>query len=346
MVVDGSSFVRRAQAFFKALKDGERPNSTSLAKACRCSKNTAQRTIYRLRDEYLVPLEYDPSEKGFYLTDPNFPFPTLLPPGKDELTALLLARDIIQPLEAEDLKTCLDTLWAQYSSRSGPVQRELEPLRKVFSCDSTVIGDIADKEVIRYVASAAAGESVRLEYRSPWRHPEDRQFEGRVLRVHLSDGNLYILFGDKSGREMVLNTAFIKAFEVLDYTVPVNLAAQKRMDIIGSEHWLEGFGIWAGEEPQSIEIRIGAPASRYYAAQRWHADQEDEWDGDDLVRRFPSIISGELVKRVLSLGKFVVQVEPEALRRRVLEEAKLLAEALDVGTPCDATLGAEVRGGR
>jgi len=100
------------------------------------------------------------------------------------------------------------------------------------------------------------------------------------------------------------------------------------MEVVGSEHWLEGFGIWAGEEPVEIEIRIAAPASRYYAAQRWHSDQEDEWAGESLVRRFPAIVSGELVKRVLGLGKFVEEVKPEDLRQRVLEEAKELARAL------------------
>jgi len=226
MVVDGSSFVRRAQAFFCALKAGDRPNSSSLAKTCRCSKNTAQRTIYRLRDEYLVPLEYDSSAKGYYLKDPNYSLPAFLPPGKDELTALLLARDIIQPLEAEDLKQCLDNLWGQYSASSSAVARELEPLREVFSSDSTVVGDIADKEVVRYVMSAAAGESVRIGYRSPWRDSEDKVFEGRILRVHFSDGHLYLLFAEKSGREMILNAAFVKGYQLLPYTVKLDRAAQ------------------------------------------------------------------------------------------------------------------------
>ncbi len=328
MVVDGTSFVRRAQVFFTALSRGERPNSASLATACNCSKNTAQRTIYRLRDEYMVPIEYDSSVKGYYLKDPNYSLPPFLPPGKDELIALLLARDIVQPLEALDLKNCLDALWLQYSANNRAVNRDLEPIRDVFSCDSTVIADIADKELLRYVTAASAGDSVRIRYRSPWRDTADKTYDGRLLRVHLSDGNVYLLFAEKDGREMVLNAAFVKDYEVLPYQVPLNVSAQKCMKIIGSEHWLEGFGVWAGEELQEVEVHILPPASRYYAAQRWHADQEDAWQGDVLVRRFPSIISPELVRRVLSLGRYVTDVKPDELRQALIKNAEALLDAL------------------
>ncbi|RMG42856.1 MAG: WYL domain-containing protein [Candidatus Dadabacteria bacterium] len=325
MVVDGCTFLRRARLFFNELQAGRYPNSTSLAALAGCSKNTAQRTIYRLRDEYLVPIEYEPSEKGYYLTDPDYTFPSLLPAGKDELTALLLARDIVKSLDADDLKKNLDNLWAQFAASNNIISRDLTPLAEVFSCDSTVIGDIADRGVLKYVSAARAGENVEIEYKSPWRHTSPRSYRGRILRVHFSDGNLYLLFQEVSGRELVLNAAFIREFSVLnedlDFEMPV-------CNLLPEDTWLEGFGIWAGEEIEEVEVRILPPASEYYASQRWHSDQQDKWDGEVLVRRFPSIIAPELVRRVLSLGAYVEEVYPKKLREMVRESAARLLEAV------------------
>lgn len=320
MVVDGTTFARRAQRFIKELQANRYPNAVTLAKLCGCSYNTAQRVIYRLRDEYLLPIEYDSSFKGYYLIDPQYEFPSMLPAGKDELTSLLLAKDFIRHIDAQDLHENLEQLWGHFSANNSTLSHELEPLVQVFSSDSTVVADIADAGVLRYVQCAKSGESIRLLYKSPWRHPEPRTYEGRITRVHYSDGSLYLLFHERSGREVVLNTAFIKDFTVLEHNIPLACTPHDGGPK-GSENWLEGFGIWAGDDLEQIEVKIAPPASEYYAAQRWHPDQSDTWEGDILVRRFPGIVSPELCRRVLSLGRFVTGLRPQALADMVIEDA-------------------------
>lgn len=331
MVVDGSTFLRRAQRFYLELKAGRRPNARSLAELCGCSRNTAQRTIYRLRDEYFVPLAYDSSEKGYFLEDPHYQLPSLLPAGRDELTALLLARDMLATIDAADLQRALDALWTHLAAGNGAVARDLEPLAAVFSADTTVVGDIADAGLLTFVGAAAAGENVQLTYRSPWRHAEDRTYTGRIQRVHLSDGSLYLKFHEVSGREMILNCAFIKSFVVLDS--PIDLKPVRDPALKGADNWLEGFGIWAGSAPRDIVLAIAAPASTYYSAQRWHDDQVDRWEGDVLIRTFPGIVSPELVRRVLSLGGFVRSIEPAELRTAVETEARALLAAIHAAAP-------------
>ena len=56
-----------------------------------------------------------------------------------------------------------------------------------------------------------------------------------------------------------------------------------------------------------------------YAAEGWHQDQTDT-----LVRKLPSVVSHEIVKRVLSLGSLVVKVEPEELRDAVGKEIRAM----------------------
>ncbi len=330
MVVDGNTFLRRARAFFVELSANRFPNASSLAELCGCSRNTAQRTIKRLRDEYLVPLEYEASEKGYYLPDKSYQLPNILPPGKDELTALLLVRDLAATLDAEDLNSHLESLWSQFATSNRGIARDLEPLGSVFSCDNTIVGDIADRGLLRYVFAAAAGESVEVTYRSPWREGEDKTHRGRISRAHVSDGSLYLLFLRECGREMVLNAAFIRDFKILAQTLSIPKTSPADS---GGANWLKGFGIWAGAEVTDIEIQILPPASFYYAAQRWHADQSDSWDDQILIRKIPGIVSPEIVRRVLSLGRFVKSAKPDELRDLVFADAWALMKALEVDKP-------------
>ncbi len=330
MVVDGSTFLRRARIFFKDLQANRFPNAQTLAEQALCSRNTAQRTIYRLRDEYLVPFDYNTSEKGYYLTDKNYSLPSMLPPGKDELTALLLVRDLARCVDAVDLIEKLDSLWDQYLTANSSLSRELEPLVKIFSSDLTVIGDIADKGILHFIEYARSGESLELTYRSPWKSGDPRVFHGRILRVHFSDGNLYLLFREKSGREFVLNTSFVRETKVLPNGIVFPPTAPDG-ERLGSENWLEGFGVWAGSALHEIEIQILPPAADYYAAQRWHIDQRDEFKDGILIRRLKSIISPEIVRRILSIGGFVKSISPQALRDEVLQQAEIMCGTLGNG---------------
>ncbi len=326
MVVDGTSFVKRSHIFMQELRRKRYPNSTSLAELARCSRNTAQRTIYRLRDEHLVPIVYDESLKGYYLENPDFELPALIPPGKDELTALLLLRDLASMLDSKDLHQSLDSLWSQFASRNPQVSRELEPLTNVFSSDLTSVGDLADLGIIEFVRAAHAGESIEILYRSPWRHQEDRTYRGRILKVHHSDGNLYLMFLEESGREIILNSSFIKDFRILNQTL--TYAKGIGADTRKASFWLEGFGIWSGEEPEEITIKILPPASQYYAAQRWRADQEDSWDHEILIRKINCIISPEIVRRILSLGIYIDNVDPPRLKKLLMEDVENMHKKL------------------
>ena len=323
MVTDGNPFLKRALVFFDELKNDNSPNASTLAKMTNCSRNTAQRTIYRLRDEYLVPFDYNNEKRGYYLKDKNYNFPTILPPGKDELTALLLSRSIISAIDDETINSILETLWHKFIVANKNINVELKEVAKVFSSDSTAIGDIADCGLLKLVSYAAIGESLVVKYKSPWRHSEIKTYLGKILRVHYSDGNLYVLFINQDGENRLFNAAFIKEIKVSEEIVKINNLKES-----GSENWLDGFGIWAGEELEDIEIKIASPASEYFASQRWQAEQVDRWQGDVLVRSFQSIISPELVRRILSLGKYIVDIKPLKLKEMVCEDAKKLLENL------------------
>ena len=147
-----------------------------------------------------------------------------------------------------------------------------------------------------------------------------------MLHVHFSNLTLYLKFWDGAGREIILNASFIEEFRVLDKDVELKAVKVAAED--APEDWLEGFGVWSGEKVVATEIRIAAPASFYFAKELWHEDQVDTFEGEVLVRKMPAIVSPELVRRVLSIGKYVVGIEPKELRDAVREEVIELGKSL------------------
>lgn len=320
MFSDGSSFLRRVNTLRRELERDSYPNAATLSQLAHCSRSTAQRTFDRLRDEYLAPIKYDSSRKGYYLKDKNFDFGAL-PPGKDELTALLLMRDMANALGDPELKAGIAGLWTQYNASNTGATVHLEDIVRHFSSDATEVAVLADNGVITYLNMAATGENVELHYQSPWWHDEERTYRGRIEHVHLENSNLYLLFHEENGNERILNAAFITDLEILNFDIKLAPSTHAK---IKATNWLEGFGVWSGGELVEVEIHILPPAARYYAKQRWDATQDDSWDGDVLVRRMQSLISPEVVRRILGIARFVKEIKPAELKELVVEDAKRL----------------------
>jgi predicted DNA-binding transcriptional regulator YafY len=323
--MDTSTFLKRALVFQGELQRKKFPNASTLAEMCECSRSTAMRTIDRLRYEFGVPIEYNDSERGYYLTKDDFSFASL-PPGRDELVVLILLSELLSMIDDASLRTAVDGLWTRVTNGRADLNYDLEHIKKRFSSDSTSVAKLADVDLVRLIGLCHRGQPVNLTYRSPWRHDKDKEYQGLFRRLHFSDGILYALFEDSQGRDLVMNVSFMREIKEID-SLP-DRAATSDAERPKSLHWLEGFGVWSGAKPETIEITIGAPASRYYAAQTWHPDQEDSWDGDNLIRKFPGIPSPELNRRILSLGRFVLSVKPES----ILEQ--LSADVAHLGNLC------------
>jgi predicted DNA-binding transcriptional regulator YafY len=316
---DASAFVRRARFFLAQLKNNNFPNTTTIQKFDGCSKPTAARLIERLQSEYFFPIEFDASQRGYRLRDQNFTC-EFLPPGKDELSALFLVCQLAETIGADDIKSAVASLWNSAVSSSRVHSHDISALSRRFSADVTAVSTIADTGVLSLLHYAAEGTPVDISYKSPWRHPEPRRYQGYIERVHLSDGSVYVLFGSSDGRTLVLNASFIKSISKLDLP-PAMLPRQvKDMDL----SWLDGFGVWANQEIQQVIIKIAPPAAEFYAIQLWHAEQSDTWEEEVLVRSLPAMISPEIVRRVLSIGRHVISVEPIELKRLLQEEISSL----------------------
>jgi predicted DNA-binding transcriptional regulator YafY len=262
-------------------------------------------------------MEYDESNRGYYLTNPDYSF-AALPPGRDELVALILLSELASMVDDASLQDAVSLLWTRITNGRSDIDHDLEHIRNRFSSETTSIAKLAEIDLVRLLTLCHRGQPVKIKYRSPWRHEEDREYGGMFERLHFSDGILYAMFRDQRERQLVLNVSFIKDIE--EVAELPTLPPDEEVEAPSKPYWLEGFGIWSGKKPETIELTIASPASRYYAAQTWHVDQEDSWDGDKLIRRFPGIASPELTRRVLSLGRFVISVKPESILEQMKED--------------------------
>jgi predicted DNA-binding transcriptional regulator YafY len=280
------------------------------------------RTIDRLRYEFGVPIEYDESNRGYYLTNPNFSF-AALPPERDELIALILLREISTVIDDSSIHDAISSLWIRLTNGRADMDGDLERMRGRFSVESAAVGRLPAINLIRVITLCHEGHQVVLTYHSPLDGRGKRAFEGIFERLHLRDGTVYALFKDTSMNRHVLNLSFVQAVEE---GMPASLQAiESAAPEAGRSVWLDGMGEWVGRSPEIIEVTLAPPGSRFYASQLWHADQKDLWDGDHLIRRFPATISLDLLRRVLSLGRYIVGVKPASIVEQLREDVRRLA---------------------
>lgn len=302
---ESETFLRRAMLFVDALKRTCYPNASTLARSCGCSRSTAVRTIDRLRYEFSVPIEYDEIHRGYYLTKGDFTL-AILPPSREEVLVLCALADVAQVVGDASVREALEGLWARIGAGRSDVQREKVRKHLLFEPGGKV--QLHGVSVVSLLVMCCQERTVRVRYRSLRSVGGGVDYVGRFERIRVAGGSIHVLFVCADGERVVLNAAFIDEVRV----VHGELAEQGRVCAVRhvDDEWYAGHGSWSGAATELVEVAIAAPASRYHGTQVWHAAQVDSWDGETLVRRFPSTVSAELAARLLGLGRAVVSVRP------------------------------------
>jgi biotin operon repressor len=304
-VGETATFLRRAMLFFDDLKRKRYPNASTLARACGCSRSTAVRTIDRLRYEFGVPIEYEEAQRGYYLTQDNFSL-AVLPPSREELLALFLVVDCAQMLGHISIHEAVENLWIRIAAGRSDFQHDR--IRERVSIDRDGSVRQSGVSLFSLIIMCCHDYVARIRYLSPWMSGDGVEYIGRFERVRVARGAIHLVFRCGDGKSVVLNAAFIGTIAVL-----TSEPAVVELVSAGStpeEQWYSGGGSWSGTATEMLEVTIAAPASKYYATQVWHDAQEDSWEGNALIRCFPSVVSVELAARLLGLGRALVGVRP------------------------------------
>ncbi len=305
---ESATFLKRALMFQSALKRGQFPNASTLATLCRCSRSTAMRTIDRLRYEFGMPIEYDESQRGYFLTRNDFSLHEL-PLGYGELVALAVMCELTALIEDRSLQESAASLWAKMTQGREGLGQELERLRRCLSIDPGLGVRLCGIDLVELLTLCHRRQVVQVRYQIQSESAQDTILVGSLEKVYLFDGSLMVVLRKPSNQEVLLHASRIAQVEALS-TMPDSVQDDQ------SKYLCDPIGyVYPGskESTEMIEISIMAPAAQVFAMQRWHAEQEDTWDGNTLTRRFPAVITGQLAKRVLGVGRFLVSIKPPEL---------------------------------
>jgi len=317
--VDGI-FVRRALLFLREVRAGRLPTARWLAEQEEVADSTARRSIDKLRYEMGAPLKFDRRRRGWVLTA-DWWFEGARLAGRRETAALLLALQVGSAVADPEVDRLREQVLLRLSEQLRASPSELEQVVACFGAQRTDVAGLREAVVLDAVLATVAKRELRIEYRSPWAEPgETAARVVQPLRVYHHDGACYLDAQVESGQVRSFHLSFVSRLE----------ETGEERQVVGEVCCGGGgYGVWAGGQVVGVVVRIGEPGARYYAAQQWHAEQRDEWDGATLVRCLPaSVKSPELVRRLVSLGDALVGVEPDAVRREVLRVAGGLVERL------------------
>jgi predicted DNA-binding transcriptional regulator YafY len=316
-------FIERALVFLNQAKAGKYPNAPWLAERLEISEPTAHRVIQTLQLRYRAPIAYSDADRGFYLIKKDWVFPFELC-AQEEIEALLVALSMLDEVGDDELEQAGRLLRERVAERFGTTAERLERLLRGFAVERT--DRIQPTEpVLLPILDAIEGRSVvELTYDSPWSEASQRRRRLVPLHLRLSDGCLY-LRAIEGGERKSFNLAFAKDVKVCE-SIPASVDEEE-------EVWNEGcFGVWQGEAMVEVEVRLSPPGSRYFARQRWNRDQRDEWEeGEVLCRRFRALPSPQLLRHLLGLAPWLLDVRPEEVRDMVIAQADDLAKRLITG---------------
>ncbi len=298
------------------LSEGKYPNCPSIAKHLEVSVRTAERDIDRLRDLFRAPIQYDPSRRGYYYTEPF-----QLPPirlGDGEAIALFLGQRL--------LAQCKGTPFEQFVHRAMAKIRILLPQSVVVDVERT-LGSVSfhaeplrgeEMEIaLRYqvLAQAITGrKSVLVEYYTVSRG-EITQRKIDPYHLRFTDGTWYCI-GYCHQRGMIRIFAldrmlWLKATEDF-FPVP--------QDFSVDEYLAHSLSIERGE-PTRVVLEFDEVQATYIKARKWHHSQALEDLPDGRLRMTLKVGGlGEVKRWVTGMGSHGWVVEPQELRDEIARE--------------------------
>ena len=106
---------RRLQFIDRIIRQGQHPNSSSLAKSWEVSPRTIQRDIDYMKDVLDAPIEYDAAKHGFYYSDESWFIPSVIV-GEGELLALLIGTQVARMFEGTPVADELSHIYEKLSA--------------------------------------------------------------------------------------------------------------------------------------------------------------------------------------------------------------------------------------
>ena len=305
----------------QALKAGQYPNASSLARDLEVSSKSVHRDLEFMRDRLGLPIEYDATRFGYWYTEEVESFPTIQF-TEGELFALVVAEKALQQYRGTSFEQpLLSALRKMQESLPDTISLSLNDIDQTISF-RTRAEPILDLATFDALAKAtAARQQLRLSYRKPGQHePEQRV----VDPYHLANinGEWFLFAFDHLRKDIrTFVPARIKAIERTGQTF-------ERRQGFSLEKRLRGsFGVQSGQGQFGVVIRFNKRAADYVREKKWHGSQRlrDLRDGGvELSMSLSSLL--EVERWVLSWGGDAVVVRPAELADSIRRAARRILQ--------------------
>jgi predicted DNA-binding transcriptional regulator YafY len=289
-------------------------NASRLADRFEIATKSAQRSIEYFRNSIQAPLEYEPSRKGYFYTDPTFQLPVIRI-SEEELLALLISRKLITGASAVSLADEL----GRVSSRLGSLLAANFPGRArpedAFSFRWKAISP-TDPLTFKVVTSALLqGKLLSFCYYSPTAsNCTMRTVEPHHMVNYMGNWHLVAFCRLRNDwRDFVLGRMTLCSVDGEDF------------DIRPSEEWLpylsDTFGIFQNQDNFNVVLRFTPERSRWVRGEIWYeGESEEALEDGSLVKTIPASHGAEILMEILRHGSHVEVLEPLWLREQVVGE--------------------------
>ena len=323
---------RRIPYIDDQISGGRYPNAVSLAKKLEVNSRTIQRDIEYMKDTLYAPIEYDPVQKGYYYTEPNFHLQGI-PVSEGELFALGLAQPLLQQYRNTPIEKQLTAIFEKIESslpENVQMNSSVQPASLTFIANPS---PIIDEEVFKTVFNALKEhKTLTFDYRPL----QKTTYMSRTVEPYhavCQRGNWYLICKEinppkenttahPSGdiRNFALSRIKNPVASKESFTVPKDFDPEKYFD---SET-----GVWLSDtKPMKVELEFAPEVGTFALDRIWHKEQvvKEREDGS-VYLSFKTTQMREVVRFVLGQGHTVKVIGPKELKKQVSEEAKKITE--------------------
>ncbi len=281
-----------------------------------CSRATVTRVIGEMRDYLGAPIEYDRRGNGYrYAHRPDGPYEL---PGlwfnASELHALLAIHQLLTRLQPGLLDGELAPLRARIERLLDSRHAGGAEIGKRVRILQMAARRLAPEHFQRVAGALLQRRRLRITYHGRERDVRTERIVSPQRLVHYRD-NWYLDAWDH-GKRALRTFALDRMLAAQALEAPARDIAEGRLDA----HFASAYGIFAGRPKHKAVLRFSPERARWVAEERWHPQQKGRFENGHYFLEIPYSDDRELVLDILKHGAEVEVLEPESLRKKVLDE--------------------------
>jgi predicted DNA-binding transcriptional regulator YafY len=302
------------------LSAGRYPNCSHVAREFEVSPKTIQRDVDFMRDQLLLPIEYDRERHGFAYTRAVAQFP-LITVSEGELVALLVAQKAVEQYRGTSFEKPLHTAFQKLVSSLGDeASVSLQELSEAVSFHYAGVPHGQIKVFESLAAAVMSNQLVEFDYFSlRARKPERR----RAAPYHLACiTNQWYLIARDQNREDMRTFALTRIGSVRK----LKISFERPADFSVSRMFSGSFAAFEAGETERVRVRFDAVAARLVSERQWHKSQRIYSLGQAGIELTMQVgIAPDLESWILGWGDHAEVIEPVALRKRIVETIRSMS---------------------